>query len=432
MLGFMVGNRDFLVGAAMLDECGAVALPDPTVLIAFGQRLLLSHGDALCLADIDYQSFRAEVRTRCLAETISGDAARPAAQRSRANSGTRAKLASTRRPHTNGRTSTPPKRFDGCKRPMHRCSSMAIRIVRAPTRSAPGFVRHVLSDWDLEQPPGRAQVLRLNADGLKRVSPSAACVPMIGAWRRFREARALRRRAIPDALWNLTLARFPFLARRDEESRAELRRLSTLFLASKEFSGAQGFEVTDEVAVAIAAQACVPVLRLGLHWYAQFVGIVVHSDEVRVRREVTDETGVVHRYTEVLSGEAMEGGPMMLSWRDVESAGDSDDWAYNVVIHEFAHVIDMRDGAADGVPPLPDRQARSAWLQVLQAEFGAFQRKVDADEQTVLDPYGASGLDEFFAVASESFFVSPRVMRAEHPALYELLRGFFRQDPATQ
>jgi MtfA peptidase len=254
---------------------------------------------------------------------------------------------------------------------------------------------------------------------------------MIGAWRRFRESRTLKRRAIPDALWNLTLARFPFLGRRDAESLEQLRRLSTLFLAEKEFSGAQGFEVTDQVAVAIAAQACVPVLQLGLHWYAQFIGIVVHPDEVRVRREVMDDLGIVHRYTEVLSGEAMEGGPMMLSWRDVESAGDSDEWAYNVVIHEFAHVIDMRDGAADGVPPLLDRPARAAWLEVLNAEFDAFQRRVEADEETVLDPYGASGPDEFFAVASESFFVLPRAMLAEHPALYDLLRGFYRQDPAV-
>jgi len=254
---------------------------------------------------------------------------------------------------------------------------------------------------------------------------------MIGAWRRFRESRTLRRRAIPDALWSLTLARFPFLARRDDDSLAELRRLSTLFLAQKEFTGAQGFDVTDEVAVAIAAQACVPVLRLGLHWYGQFVGIVVHPDEVRVRREVMDEAGIVHRYTEVLSGEAMEGGPMMLSWRDVQSAGDDAEWAYNVVIHEFAHVIDMRDGAADGIPPLPDRRARAAWLQVLQSEFESFQQRVDAGEETALDPYGASGHEEFFAVASESFFVSPRAMQAEHAPLYDLLRGFYRQDPAA-
>jgi Mlc titration factor MtfA (ptsG expression regulator) len=255
---------------------------------------------------------------------------------------------------------------------------------------------------------------------------------MIEAWRRLRESHTLRRRAIPQALWQLTLARFPFLSRRNSADLDELRRLSTLFLAEKEFSGAQGFEVTDEVAVAIAAQACVPILRLGLRWYDQFVGIVVHPDEVRVRREMTDDSGVVHGYVEVLSGEAMDGGPMMLSWRDVEHAGESAEWAYNVVIHEFAHVIDMRDGVADGVPPLPDRLSRKAWLETLTAEFEVFCESVDADEDTVLDPYGASGADEFFAVASEAFFVSPQAMRDEHPGLYRLLDSFYQQDPAAQ
>lgn len=255
---------------------------------------------------------------------------------------------------------------------------------------------------------------------------------MIEAWRRLRDSHLLRRRAIPQALWQLTLARFPFLARRNAADLDELRRLSTLFLAGKEFSGAQGFKVTDEVAVAIAAQACVPILRLGLRWYDQFVGIVVHPDEVRVRREVMDDSGVVHRYVEVLAGEAMDGGPMMLSWRDVEHADADDEWAYNVVIHEFAHIIDMRDGAADGVPPLSDRLSRKAWLETLTSEFEAFCESVDAEAPTVLDPYGASGPDEFFAVASESFFVSPQATRAEHPHLYRLLGGFYKQDPAEQ
>jgi Mlc titration factor MtfA (ptsG expression regulator) len=254
---------------------------------------------------------------------------------------------------------------------------------------------------------------------------------MIGAWRRLREERTLRRRAIPDPLWELTLARFPFLSRRPAADLAELRRLTTLFLASKEWSGAHGFEVTDEIAVAIAAQACVPVLRHGLRWYSQFVGIVVHADEVRAQREVMDESGVVHRYTELLSGEAMDGGPMMLSWHDVSAGAESADWAYNVVIHEFAHVIDMCDGNADGVPPLPDAKARNAWRAVLLPEFESFCERVERDEDTALDPYGASGPEEFFAVASESFFVLPQPMRVEHPRLYELLASFYRQDPAA-
>jgi MtfA peptidase len=104
---------------------------------------------------------------------------------------------------------------------------------------------------------------------------------------------------------------------------------------------------------------------------------------------------------------------------------------YNVVIHEFAHVLDMRDGAADGVPPLRDRAARDHWVGVLSTEYDDFCERVDAGEDTLLDPYAAEAPEEFFAVACEAFFVVPREFLAEHPRMYGLLRGFFLQDPAA-
>ena len=251
------------------------------------------------------------------------------------------------------------------------------------------------------------------------------------SWRAARETRAIKRRAIPDALWHGTLARYPFLARRSAEELVELRRLSSLFLDSKEFHGTHGFVVTEEVAVAIAAQACLPVLRLGLASYGRFVGIVVHPDQAVARREVMDEDGLVHNYEEVLSGEAMEGGPVMLSWRDVHDAGQLSEWGYNVVIHEFAHVLDMGDGVADGVPLLPTAATREQWLEVLMAEYDRFSERVVCGYETVLDPYGAEGPEEFFAVASEAFFVTPREMKEEQPALYRLLSSYYLQDPAA-
>jgi Mlc titration factor MtfA (ptsG expression regulator) len=255
---------------------------------------------------------------------------------------------------------------------------------------------------------------------------------MLDWLKRRRVARTLERRAIPEALWQLTLARFPFLAARGPEAVARLRELATLFLAEKEFTGAQGLQVTDEMAVAIAAQACLPILELGLGWYDGFVGIVVHADLVVAQREVMDDDGVVHEYEEELAGEAMHGGPVMLSWVDVDEAGASAELGYNVVIHEFVHVLDMRNGEADGVPALPDSKAREAWIGTLEAEYDAFCARVDADEETLLDPYAAEAEEEFFAVASEAFFVAPREFRAEHPRFYELLSGFFKQDPASQ
>lgn len=274
---------------------------------------------------------------------------------------------------------------------------------------------------------------------------------MLGWWRRLqaqREQAAVARREIPADLWKRTLVRYPFLQRRDAADAAELRRLTSLFLDRKEFDAAGGLKLTDAVVVAIAAQAVLPVLRLGLARYDGFVGIVVHPDQVVARREVADDDGVVHQYHEVLAGEAMEGGPVMLSWRDVRSAGAAPGApAYNVVIHEFAHVLDMADGLSDGVPVLPPELPRAEWTALLQREYAAFVQRVDEAEAAeaagsdaapdaldalALDPYAASGEDEFFAVASEAFFVAPRVLREAHAELYAMFTRFYRQDPAAE
>ncbi|MDB6001303.1 MAG: hypothetical protein JWP52_3002 [Rhizobacter sp.] len=247
------------------------------------------------------------------------------------------------------------------------------------------------------------------------------------AFTRWREARILRNRPIPDALWRLTLARFPFIGERDTADLQRLRELATLFLARKEFTGAQGLVVTDEIAVAVAAQACLPVLHIGLHWYDGFVGMVIHADEVVARREHVDDDGVVHEYGELLSGEAMEGGPVMLSWTDVAEGGSFTDQAYNVVIHEFAHVIDMRNGLADGVPLLRNEQEVRQWLAVLEPAFERFCDSVDDGIDTVIDPYGTEGIEEFFAVATEAFFVAQAALKQQWPQVHDLLHGFYMQ-----
>ena len=241
-------------------------------------------------------------------------------------------------------------------------------------------------------------------------------------------------RPIPDPLWAAVLTRYPFIALRPEGERARLRQLAAQFLAGKEFHGAQGFVITDEVALSIAAQAVLPVLNLGLKWYDDFVGIVVHSEQVRARRTTTDETGVVHQWDEVLAGEAMERGPVMLSWRDVADSGATAQQGYNVVIHEFAHKIDMRDGQPDGCPPLPSRAARRTWLATLGVEYQAFREKVIVAERfggeaQWLDAYGATAIDEFFAVACEAYFVNRDRFEQDFPALVALFDPFFRVQP---
>ena len=254
---------------------------------------------------------------------------------------------------------------------------------------------------------------------------------MSGWWQRWRRARTLERRPIPDALWQLTLARFPFLAERSPTKVEALREMATIFLAEKEFSGARGLVVDDEMAVAIAAQACLPALALGLDRLDGFVGIVVHEDAVVARREVEDDDGIVHAYDEELSGEAMSGGPVMLAWRDVDDAGESAVDGYNVVVHEFAHVIDMRGGVTAGADNADPATERGRWLLVLVDEYERFADRVDDGEETFLDPYGAEALEEFFAVGAEAFFVAPAELLNESPRLYRLLAEFFRQDPAA-
>jgi Mlc titration factor MtfA (ptsG expression regulator) len=244
----------------------------------------------------------------------------------------------------------------------------------------------------------------------------------------------LRKRAtarpIPDPLWDAVAARYPFIAARPPAQLQRLRELAAQFLATKEFHGANGLVITDAVALAIAAQAVLPVLNLGLAWYDDFVGIVVHPDEVLARRTVTGDDGVVHQYDEVLAGEAMEGGPVMLSWHDVDRAGMTVDEGYNVVIHEFIHKIDMRDGAPDGCPPLPSRDARRAWLAVMRTQYEAFREKTIIAERfggepPWLDSYAAQGIDEFFAVACEGYFVNRPRFEADFPALVPLFDSFF-------
>ena len=251
-------------------------------------------------------------------------------------------------------------------------------------------------------------------------------------WQRWRRERTLARRPIPEALWQLTLARFPFLKARSQADLRELREMSTLFLDGKQFNGAGGLTVDDAMAVAIAAQACLPALKLGLHWYDGFVGIVVHADAVVASREVEDEDGIVHAYDEELSGEAMGGGPVMLAWRDVDEAGESAASGYNVVVHEFAHVIDMRAGYTRGALEADGGTAQSRWKRSLVGEYETFAQRVDAGEETFLDPYGAEAIEEYFAVAAEAFFVAPKDLRDEQPRTYALLSECFQQQPLTE
>lgn len=230
---------------------------------------------------------------------------------------------------------------------------------------------------------------------------------------------------IPEALWAEVETPFWFLDHLKPDERVSLRKLALAFIAGKEWSGANGLEVTPRIQLAIALQACLPILKLGLDWYDDWVGIVVYPGDFVIPRQVVDEAGVMHEYDDQVMGEAWHGGPILVSWYDDPEDTDG----VNVVIHEFAHKLDMRSGDADGVPPLHDGMSRKHWIAVFQSAFDDFQRRVDAGEATQIDPYAAEAPAEFFAVVSEVFFENPGQLSAMYQGVYQQLEAFYLQTP---
>jgi Mlc titration factor MtfA (ptsG expression regulator) len=252
------------------------------------------------------------------------------------------------------------------------------------------------------------------------------------ALRNWRRRRVLATSRIPEALWREALDMLPFLAVFTEDELVRLRELCVLFLDAKGVIGAGGHEVTPLQRLVIALQACVLVLNLDLSLYDGFENIVVYPDEFVPGWEWEDEAGVVHTMDEPLAGEAMPRGPVILSWPDVVAASDWEAAGMNLVIHEFAHKIDMQAGDANGCPPLPPEMSPKAWSEALGAAYEDFARRVDGGESTSIDPYAAEDPGEFFAVLSEVFFSAPALLLHEYPQVYEQFRRFYRQDPAAR
>jgi Mlc titration factor MtfA (ptsG expression regulator) len=259
---------------------------------------------------------------------------------------------------------------------------------------------------------------------------------------------------IPEPLWQSCIARLSFLQRLPAHDLDRLKLLCESLLARKSFTGAGGLELSDEIAVLVAAQASLPILNLTLDLYNDMAGIIVYPSEFIVPHAEMDEAGVMHEWHAPVSGEAVDaGGAVILSWEDVE---DVESPGYNVVIHEFAHKIDMNDGVANGCPPFlaafHHGMDANAWQQTFSVAYGDFVARVaqidnqlpddfDGDDprqaeryedlyaDLPLDPYAAHHPAEFFAVASEAFFVLPEPLAEAYPEVYELLARYYRQDP---
>lgn len=248
---------------------------------------------------------------------------------------------------------------------------------------------------------------------------------MIRLWREWRRKRALDKIRIDPDQWQRVEAQLPFLGHLGPADRQRLRDMAREFIAGKEWSGARGLQLSADIQLAVALQACLLVLNLGLDWYRDWIGIVVYPGDFVIPRQTLDADGVVHEYDDEVLGEAWEGGPVLVSW----FASPEDTKGINVVIHEFAHKLDMSNGEVDGLPTLHEGMSRRNWIAAFAPAFADFCRRVDGGEDTRLDPYATEHPAEFFAVMSEAFFGTPTLLRDEYPQVYEQLKLFYRQDP---
>lgn len=252
---------------------------------------------------------------------------------------------------------------------------------------------------------------------------------MIRRLRQWLRQRNAARIAVTAEQWAQAEKRLPFLGHLSSEERSRLRELALQFLAEKQMSGARGLELNLQIQLSIALQACLLVLKPGLDWYQGWVGIVVYPGDFVIPRQLMDEHGILHEFDDAVLGEAWQGGPVLLSWSGERPETDG----INVVIHEFAHQLDMRNGIPDGLPPLHRGMSRRAWVDAFAPAYEDFCQCVDQSdlngEETALDPYAAESPAEFFAVMSEAFFEAPQLLREEYPAVYAQLMLFYRQDP---
>ena len=265
----------------------------------------------------------------------------------------------------------------------------------------------------------------------------------------FRTARALASKKIELidlAAWNRATADYHFVKRLTAEENRRLRLIASDFLMRKSINGAAGFEIDELIRIQIAAQACILILELDVDYYDGWREIIVYPGQFAKTHDVVDEYGVVHTTRDPLAGEAWLGGPVVLSHADIahtENAVDRGD-GYNVVIHEFAHKLDMLNGEANGYPPLHRGMSKETWKRTFLAAYLAFCKQVDeadararkdggrALDAIPIDPYASENPAEFFAVISEVFFEMPETVHATFPVVYQQLKAFYKQDPLAR
>lgn len=247
------------------------------------------------------------------------------------------------------------------------------------------------------------------------------------AWRR---RRILSRSPYTTADWRKVRERLPILDGLSEAEELRLFQRAIVFLHQKHLTALPGVEITALDRLTLAAMAELPLLHLAdLDWYRGFHEIILYPDDFVSPQRHRDASGIEHEWNGTHSGEAWLQGPVILAWPGVQSSGGWD--AYNLVIHELAHKLDMLNGAANGLPPLHRNMHIEAWAEAMQAAYEQLNAVLDAhpDAHTPIDPYAAENPAEFFAVTSEYFFSAPYLLAQSMPKVYQQLSLFYRQDP---
>ena len=251
--------------------------------------------------------------------------------------------------------------------------------------------------------------------------------------RKARRRERLLAAPFPEAWLGIVRRAAPVYMRLPTNRQELLRNTIRIFIAEKEFVGCGGLEITDEIKVTVAAGASLLLLGMPrLDVFPRLREVIIYPHDWTDTVEAVGPDGRRYQIHNPRAGEAWRRGPVVLAWDSVKRSVASPRDGYNVIYHEFAHVIDMQNGAADGIPPMESRALHDKWLRVFFAEFDAFVEDDRRGRSTFIDPYGASHPSEFFAVATEHFFEQPRQLRRHHAELYALLAEFYGQDPAER
>ncbi len=250
-------------------------------------------------------------------------------------------------------------------------------------------------------------------------------------FKRWQKQRFLRHQRISVKLWDKVVEDALKHYQLNHNELLRLRELASLFLHKKAFIGAHNLQLNDYQRTVIAAVACLLILNLDLGYYDGWIEIIVYDEPFIVHRQVMDEAGVIHEQNAVLEGEAWGQGPVILVWKNTLTGKHSSGHGTgsNVILHEFAHKLDMLNGAANGMPPLHANMLRHDWTQVLTRVYEGMERQLAHHKHTRIDPYAVENPAEFFAVISEAFFEIPEKLHHYYPDLYGQLKLFYRQDP---